>query len=380
MWKIFTNMKKYSILVFVLGLLIISCQDDKGYNLTGNVDGMEDGKKVFVSEIDMQTRSPKTIDTAVIKDGKFELDMENQDMPNLSFLRFEGRNGNVMFISENQTINFDIDKDTIYNSEVSGGPENEALYEYFDHLKELGKKMNGMQQDMRKAMMSQDTAKLKSLQEAQIELRDNNKVFQENIFEKHKDKFVGIMVLSDMIRNQTHTPAEVKAYFEELSDKMKETPLAKSLKENLDKTKETDLGSKAPDFTAPDPDGKQISLSDKLGKVTILDFWAAWCKPCRAESPNLVKTYDEYKDKGLSIVSVSLDRPGQKEQWLKAIEDDQIGDWTHVSNLKFWQDPIARKYDIKAIPATYILDDQGVIIAKDLRGSDLYNKIGELLN
>lgn len=373
-------MKNYSVLVFVLSLLIISCQEDKGYHLSGNVEGMEDGKKVFVSEIDTQTRGPKTIDTAIVKDGKFELDLQEQDTPNLNFLRFEGRNGNVVFISENQTINFDIDKDTIYNSEVSGGPENDALYEYFDHLREIGRKMNGMQKDMREAMMSQDTARLKSMQETQMELRDNDKVFKENIFEKHKDKFVGVMVLTDMLNMQTHTPSEIKEMYDQLSDKMKSTALAKALEEKLGKMGATDVGAKAPDFTAPDPEGNEVSLSDKLGKVTILDFWAAWCKPCRAESPNLVKTYNEYKDQGLNIVSVSLDRPGQKDKWLEAIQDDNLGAWTHVSNLKFWQDPVARKYDIRAIPATYILDEQGVIIAKDLRGDALYSKIGELLN
>ncbi|MEE2773023.1 MAG: TlpA disulfide reductase family protein [Bacteroidota bacterium] len=371
-------MKKISVLVMAIGLLF-SCQDDKGFYLSGKVDGMEDGQKVFISEIDMQSRGPKTVDTAIVKDGKFEIDMEEQEMPNLNFLRFEGRNGNVVFIAENERIDFDIDKDTIYNSVVSGGKENKALYEYFDHLKELNRKMMGMQQDMRKAMMSQDTAKLQELQEAQVALRDNDRVFKENIFEKYNDRFVGAMVLADMLNMKTHTNEEVREKFEQLSDEIKKTSLAQSIKEKLDNSSATDVGSKAPDFTAPDPEGNTVSLSENLGKITILDFWAAWCKPCRQESPNLVKTYNEFKDKGLEIVSVSLDRPGQKDKWVQAIEDDNLGAWTHVSNLQFWQDPVARKYDIKSIPATFVLDETGVIVAKNLRGEQLRRKIGELL-
>jgi thiol-disulfide isomerase/thioredoxin len=112
-----------------------------------------------------------------------------------------------------------------------------------------------------------------------------------------------------------------------------------------------------------------------LGKVTIVDFWAAWCKPCRAENPNVVQVYNKYHDKGLNILGVSLDR--RAEDWTKAIEEDGLV-WNHVSNIKYF-DEIAELYNVRAIPATFILDENGVIIAKDLRGPALENKISELL-
>ena len=372
-------MKKTGIF-FVLSLLILTaCQEDKGYFLSGNVGGVEDGKKVFISEIDPGSRTPQIVDTATVQDGKFELDMEDSELPNLSFLRVEGVNGNVVFISENQTLQFDINRDSIRSSTVKGGKENEALNEYLDHLKELNRKMAGMQQDMRQAMMNQDTAKLQSFRDTQAELRDNDSNFKEELFNRHTDSYISVMILSDMLGMRTHSASEVREMYSKVSDRIKSTPLAKSLEDNLEKQSAAEVGSKAPAFSGPNPDGEEVALNENLGKVTVVDFWAAWCKPCRVENPNLVKTYNKYKDQGLNIISVSLDRPGQKDRWVQAILDDNLEQWDHVSNLQFWNEPIAKKYGVSAIPATFILDEQGVIVAKNLRGDELSNKIGELL-
>ena len=121
-----------------------------------------------------------------------------------------------------------------------------------------------------------------------------------------------------------------------------------------------------------------LTLSKILGEVTILDFWASWCKPCRVENPNFVRIYNKYHEKGLEIISVSLDRKGQKSAWVSAIEKDKLN-WYNVSNLKFWQDPIAQLYNISSIPATFILDRDGKILATRLRGQALEAKIAELL-
>lgn len=373
------KMKKIAILLSAFTLILTSCEEDKGYFLSGNITGVEDGKQVYISEYDAPNNSTTIVDTATVQNGKFELDMEEKDLPILNFLRVEGVNGSVLFISENQKINFNINTDSIRNAEVSGGSENKALQEYLGHLKELNRKMTSMQQDMRQAMMDKDSAKLNSLREAQVELRDNDKNFKKELFNRNKDSYLGAMLLTDLLKTRTLTSAEVREMYTELSDRIKETPIATSTKETLDQFKAAEVGSKAPEFSGPTPEGKEIALNDKLGKVTIVDFWAAWCKPCRVENPNLVRTYNKYKDQGLNIISVSLDRPGQKDRWVKAIEEDNLGEWNHVSNLQFWNDPIAKKYRVSAIPATFILDENGVIVAKNLRGDALSNKIGELL-
>ena len=139
------------------------------------------------------------------------------------------------------------------------------------------------------------------------------------------------------------------------------------------------IGKIVPNFSAPNPQGELIELNKIKGKVTIIDFWASWCKPCRVENPNLVKLYNEYHPKGLEIISVSLDREAQKDFWIKAIEKDQLN-WYNISNLKFWQEPIAKLYGVNSIPATFIIDENGILIAKKLRGAQLDQKIKELLD
>ena len=141
-----------------------------------------------------------------------------------------------------------------------------------------------------------------------------------------------------------------------------------------------DEGDMAADFSLPHLISQEnYSLSAFKGSVVLVDFWASWCKPCRRENPNVVNVYNQYHDKGLNIISVSLDKAGQKKRWLKAIETDQMN-WEHVSNLKGWNEPIAKMYNVRSIPATFLLDENGTIIAKNLRGEELHRKLEEVLN
>jgi peroxiredoxin len=202
--------------------------------------------------------------------------------------------------------------------------------------------------------------------------------------ESHPKAFITVMILEGMT-NQPDAAADLEkitAIFNSLDDKLKNTKPGKEVKTRIDELSKpkaaTEIGDVAPDFSAPNPEGKVVSLKESLGKVTIIDFWASWCGPCRKENPNMVALYNDYKDKGLNIIGVSLDRPGKADDWKQAIANDKLT-WTHISNLKHWEDPIAKMYRVEGIPATYVLDEKGVIVAKNLSGDVLKAKIKELL-
>lgn len=366
------------IVLAVLAITGIACQQEEGYLIKGTAEGVEDGKMAYVSEITSPNSRPERIDSTEIKNEKFELDLGETQHHNLSFLEIEGINGNVIFISENTPINIEVQKDSMRSSEVKGGNENEVLYTYLDHLKEVNRKVGEGRNEMQQAFQQQDSARLSSLQKTETELMENDKVFKKKIVQDNPDSFVSVMVLTDMMSMKAYPTSEIKEMYAALDEDVKQSPLAKNLEQNLEKEGAVDIGSKAPEFSAPTPEGEELSLSEVRGKVTIIDFWAAWCKPCRVENPNLVKTYEKYHDKGLEIVGVSLDRPGQKDKWLQAIEEDKLP-WHQVSNLKFWQEPVAQLYGIRAIPAAFVLDEEGVIVARDLRGERLEKKVAELL-
>ena len=233
---------------------------------------------------------------------------------------------------------------------------------------------------MREAFSTQDTAKLQALQQTQQDIADQDKVNKKELVKQNPNSIVSVMVMQDMLNTRMYSASELRELFDNLSPEVKQTSLAQSLDQNLKNLSRTDVGNKAPDFSAPTPEGNELALKDALGEVTLVDFWASWCKPCRVENPNIVKVYEKYHDKGFNILQVSLDRPGQKEKWIEAIEEDNLGDWNHVSNLMFWQDPIAAQYGVRAIPAAFLLDSEGNIVAKNLRGDDLEEKVAELLD
>ncbi|MCB0617022.1 MAG: TlpA family protein disulfide reductase, partial [Phaeodactylibacter sp.] len=152
---------------------------------------------------------------------------------------------------------------------------------------------------------------------------------------------------------------------------------AASMKAQIEQMKSFVVGGQAPDFTQKTPDGGEMSLSELRGKVVLVDFWASWCGPCRRENPNVVRMYNKYKDKGFDILGVSLDKT--QDRWLQAIEQDGL-EWHHVSDLKGWGNEVAQAYGVRSIPHTILLDQEGRIIARNLRGQALEEKLEELFD
>jgi peroxiredoxin len=171
---------------------------------------------------------------------------------------------------------------------------------------------------------------------------------------------------------------ELDTLYDMLSPVYKDSRNGRHLAATLDGNQVTGVGKIAPDFSQPDTLGRMVKLSDFRGKYVLVDFWASWCGPCRAENPNVVKAYNEYKDKGFTVLGVSLDQPGKRDAWLSAIQHDGLA-CTQVSDLKFWNNAVVLLYNISAIPVNLLLDPQGKIVAKNLHGEALRSKLNEVL-
>jgi peroxiredoxin len=188
----------------------------------------------------------------------------------------------------------------------------------------------------------------------------------------HLDSYVSVYALHDFnLDGSFRVEADkISPLFESLSKAIKESSAGKELAQDIELSRRTALGAMAPDFSQADTTHQQVQLSSFRGKYVLLDFWASWCKPCRAEHPALVKAYHSYKDKGFTIVGISLDN--NRNNWLRAIQKDKLG-WTHVSDLKFWKNEVAHLYGVKSIPQNLIIDPQGKILAKNIPVHELHS-------
>ncbi len=358
-------------------VLLFACKKETtGYSITADTIGFEDGTTVFINTVNKANR-PVIIDSTTIKENKFNIKLAPVEAQDFHFLSFKDIQGNVLYLGENTPLKMTIYKDSLRSSKVVGGQENTLFSEYAKKMKSLAKKRVELTRSIRQESATNNTEKVSALKSELSELQDQEKTYRTTLASANPESLVAVMALTDLMSLKMIPNKEVKGMFENIADTLKTSRMGENLNAMLIQAAGVvDIGDIVEDFTAPTPDGKKLSLKKAMGKVTIVDFWASWCKPCRIENPNVVRIYKKYHDQGLNIVGVSLDRT--KEKWTRAIAQDQL-EWDHVSNLKFWQEPIARSYGVRSIPATFILDETGKIVAKNLRGDQLEAKIKELL-
>lgn len=373
-------MKRIALLATTL--LLVACQkDQKGYIISADAAGFEDGTVVYVNAISQSSR-PVIIDSTTIQQEKFQMTLPSPESNDFNYLTFKDIRGNVLFLAENNPIEMTIYKDSMRSSVIKGGTENELFFSYFNAMQKYGKEKLDLNNQYQIASKLGETDKGQKIALQREELIEKENEFRKSIAEKNTSSLVSIMAITDLLNLKLLSPQEAKESFTAVDDTLKSTRLGKNLNQlinnaiTVSKQKKIDVGVIAEDFSAPTPTGEMLSLKKSMGKITIIDFWASWCKPCRMENPNVVRVYNKYHDKGLNIIGVSLDK--KQEAWTKAIADDNLT-WSHVSNLQFWQEPIARAYGVRSIPATFILDEKGNVIAKNLRGPALEKKISELL-
>jgi peroxiredoxin len=375
--------------IAILGLLLIHCKQENrtGYVINGNAKEVYNGVRVYLKSVDNQGRQIVN-DTAIVINGAFKMN-GTIDEPSVRFLAVDGAQGELIFMLENSDITIDIDKTVLMKSKVTGSETNNDFRTFQDEMERMAEANKDLIIHYRTAINNKELRKKDSIRTILEKYSEQISGYPLKYLNENNDTYFSLNLLGLEINNPK---IDLKAYieaFNNLTPRLKETPKGKEISAKLDelykeyqKIAHLEVGKLAPNFEAPTPDGKMVSLDDLKGKVTIIDFWAAWCGPCRKENPNVVRIYNKFHDQGLEIIGVSLDGNGRqndpKKSWLDAIEKDNLV-WTQVSNLQYFNDPVARLYNISSIPATFILDKDGKIAYKNLRGKALELKVQELL-
>lgn len=375
---------KKMLLFLAASTLMVACKSDTEYEISGTVDPSLNGKNIILEKTTDTGFVP--LDTAVVADGKFSFKGTVTE-PSLRFITIADPAKKIDFILENGDINLKVDKDSLHKTERSGTFNNDKMAEYYKSSVDVRNKITAFQKKNYSAMMEAyqkgDTVVMNKLNKEYNAIAKSLETNTYDFLDKNPDSFVSVLILKQLSAQiESIGLDKVKKHYNSLTAEMKKTAEGKEIADAIKKLEspakaaDVSVGKPAPYFSAPSPEGKNVSLKESLGKVTIIDFWASWCKPCRAENPNVVALYNELHSKGLNIIGVSLDKTA--DAWKTAIKADNLT-WPQVSNLKFWDDPVAKQYGVQSIPATFILDANGVIVARDLRGAELKAKVQELL-
>jgi len=360
---------------------MVSCKSDNNTvpSIAGETTDMYDGLRIYLKKSSADG-SQVYIDTAIIVDNKFDFGfLEPFPTSEQLTLEMDTAPGIFNFVSENEGIYIKASKDSLMYSEIEGGVDNDLFSKYRKMRLEHGIRVQKFQQSRNLASENGTVEKVDALNSDWQEKEAAFKDAMKELITENPNRIVAPIALEFLLGYKYVDEVETRSLYNKLGDQVKQNDLSTVIDERLKKMEVTAIGNKAPYFEGKSPDGNIIKLPEILGKVTLVDFWASWCGPCRVENPNIVAAYNKYHKKGFNIISVSLDQPDAQEAWIAAIENDQM-DWNHISRLAYWKDPIAAQYNVTAIPASFLLDENGVIIAKDLRGDALTKKLAQLLD
>lgn len=357
-------------LILAASFLAASAQHAK-YTVTCNIEGAE-GVQLLMQTIG---GSVLTLGKGVIKDGTLVIKGGPVEYPLNVILITEDKKFRLSFYLENSDITITGKLAYLSDAEVTGSKTQDEVKLLSTSIFPASKKYSATVKEYEEAKKAGNETlaaeKIKQINESASEITRIQKEF----ITGHPASFAVPTLLRGLASSMSAT--ELESAINSLDPAVAGTPIIVDLKSRIEILKRVEIGQKAPEFTQKDPSGNPVALSSLTGKnFLLIDFWAAWCNPCRGENPNVVKVYNEFRDKGFSILGVSLDRTAA--DWNKAIADDKLT-WTHVSDLKYWNNSAARLYGVNSIPANFLLDKDGVIIAKNLRGEELYKKIKELL-
>lgn len=364
-------MMKRFIAWITLPLIVYACGGPEKYDISGNIKDMN---KVNVSL--QKTRDGKwsTLDSARVENGEFSF-TGRLDHPQMMRLQFGGQMGSVDFFAGNSDIQITGHKDSLQSINIKGSEVQNQYEQFQNKLDDYNRQLQNAVSEYRKASQNKDQEAIEQSRSQYQRLAGERQDYVEHYVEEHSNS-----VLSPYLTRR-HLLSfigyeKLDSLYGGLAPGVQKTQYGEALKERLDILKRTQVGQPFIDITLPDTSGNPVSLSEHVGDgYVLLDFWAAWCGPCRQENPNLVDAYEKYHDQGFEIFGVSFDR--SRDAWVKAIYKDNIT-WPQVSDLEYWDSKAGEKYGIRSIPSNFLINEEGKIVGKNLRGEELDKKLSEI--
>jgi peroxiredoxin len=365
---------KKSVLLFLVSffspaaLLAQTNPADTFFIIKGTISGVADGTEVKLVNANNQKELAKT----KFQKNLFTLKGSVAE-PVLCFLQVAGVQPAHIYM-ENKKISVSGTKAAIQHLTVSGSSSHADFISFQQTFNPLVQQLNITSAALQPLPPGPDRDSLMNV------LNGNLQTIQLQIdqyIDQHPASFVSPFVLF-VTNDFSDDPLRMEKRYNRLSPAIRASAIGKNLEQFIAYNKVGAVGTDAIDFSQPDTTGVPVSLSSFRGKYVLVDFWASWCGPCRLENPNVVENFNKFKEKNFTVLGVSLDRPGQKEKWLEAIKKDKLS-WTHVSDLQFWNNAAAQLYHVSGIPFNFLVDPDGKIIGRNLRGLELGTKLCEVL-